>query len=57
MNKEEFNKIEKDLLNKINLVKSDNSDKGGKKLKILVTKLTKHRIENQNIWKDSNYWY
>ena len=57
MNKEEFNKIQKDLLNKINLIKSDTSDKGGKKRKILISKLVKHRLENQNIWKDSNYWY
>tara|TARA_B100001287_G_scaffold98240_2_gene82625 strand:+ start:240 stop:413 length:174 start_codon:yes stop_codon:yes gene_type:complete len=57
MNSEKFNKIEKDLLNKINLLKSDNSDKGGKKLQKLRSKLIKHRLENQHIWKDSDLWY
>jgi len=57
MNLEKFNEIEKDLLNKINLIKSDTSDKGGKKLLKLRIELIKHRLENQDVWKDSNLWY
>ena len=57
MNLEKFNKIDRDLLNQINLLKSDNSDKGGKKLQKLRSKLIKHRLENQQFWKDSTVWY
>lgn len=57
MNLEKFNKIEKDLLNKLNLLKSDTSDKGGKKLQKLRLELIKHRLENQHVWKDSSLWY
>ena len=57
MNEQKFHKKEKELLKKITILESDPSDKNRKKTNALRKKLIKHRLENQQFWKDSSFWF
>lgn len=57
MKKDKFDKKELKLLKKIVILESDLSEKKSKKLQSLRQKLIKHRLENQQWWKDSTFWY
>lgn len=57
MNEQKFYRKEKELLEKITILESDPSDKNRKKAHNFRKKLIKHRLENQQFWKDSSMWY
>lgn len=57
MKKDKFDKKELKLLKKITVLESNLSEKNYKKLQSLRKKLIKHRLENQQWWKDSTFWY
>lgn len=57
MTEDRFKKIEFKLLEKISILEAHPSDSNFKKLQALRKKLIKHRLENQNWWKDSTFWY
>lgn len=57
MKKDKFDKKELKLLKKITVLESNLSEKKSRKLQSLRKKLIKHRLENQQWWKDSTFWY
>lgn len=57
MKKDKFDKKELKLLKKIVILEGNLSEKKSKKLQSLRKKLIKHRLENQQWWKDSTFWY